>query len=183
MGARKLKEDEGWIPVGYLWARTIPCQNPACGAEIPLVKQFWLAKKKNKRIAYRPVVDKANERVDFELLEDAEAIEAADFDPSEGTVSRADARCPVCGQITKANDTRRLAREGLWASGWWPSSFTIPTSSASATAWRRRRMRRLYAEAEARWRRSWRPGPTWKVRCRKKRRRKDIVVAAMRLMA
>jgi adenine-specific DNA methylase len=47
------------------------------------------------------------------LLEDAAAIEAANFDPSEGTVSRADARCPVCGQITKANDTRRLAREGL----------------------------------------------------------------------
>ena len=112
VGARELKEEEGWIPVGYLWARTIPCQNPACNAEIPLVKQFWLAKKKNKRIAYRPVVDKANQRVDFELLEDAEAIEAANFDPSEGTVSRANARCLVCGQVTKANDTRRLAREG-----------------------------------------------------------------------
>lgn len=46
----------GWIPVGYLWARTIPCQNPACGAEIPLVKQFWLAKKDNKQVAYRPVI-------------------------------------------------------------------------------------------------------------------------------
>lgn len=136
VGARELKEEEGWIPVGYLWARTIPCQNPACNAEIPLVKQFWLAKKKNKRIAYRPVVktahgssrintDEENEKicvhprasvsgewVDFELLEDAEAIEAAGFDPSDGTVSRGNARCPVCGQITKSEDTKRLAREG-----------------------------------------------------------------------
>jgi adenine-specific DNA methylase len=112
VGAREITEREGWIPVGYLWARTIPCQNPDCGAEIPLIKQFWLAKKKNKRIAYRPVVDKARKRVDFELLPDAAAIKAADFDPSQGTVSRANARCLVCGQVTEAQDVRRLAREG-----------------------------------------------------------------------
>ena len=102
----------GWIPVGYLWARTIPCQNPSCGAEIPLIKQFWLAKKEKKKIAYRPVVDQAHRRVDFELLENAAAIETAGFDPSVGTVSRANARCPLCGQVTRAADTRRLAREG-----------------------------------------------------------------------
>jgi putative DNA methylase len=111
-GAKKLEREDGWTPVGYVWARTIPCQNPACGAEIPLIKQFWLAQKKNKRIAYRPVVDRADKRVDFELLDGAEAIEAEDFDPSEGTVHRADARCLVCDQITKARDVRRLAREG-----------------------------------------------------------------------
>jgi putative DNA methylase len=115
VGKRETTEEEGWIPVGYLWARTIPCQNPTCGSEIPLIKRFWLAKKKDKRIAYRPVVDKANKQVDFELLEDAEAIEAADFDPSEGTVHRGDARCLICGQITKAKDVRRLAREGRMA--------------------------------------------------------------------
>jgi adenine-specific DNA methylase len=112
VGARELKEEEGWIPVGYLWARTIPCQNPACNAEIPLVKQFWLAKKTGKRIAYHPVVDRINEHVGFKLLEDAKAIEAANFDPGEGTVSRANARCPVCKQVTQAKDVRRLAREG-----------------------------------------------------------------------
>ena len=106
-------EDEGgWIPVGYLWARTIPCQNPSCGAEIPLVKQFWLAKKKNKKIAYRPVVDAAAKTVSFEMLENEAAIKAADFDPGAGTITRGDARCPVCGQVTKAADTRALARAG-----------------------------------------------------------------------
>ncbi|MDW8234854.1 MAG: hypothetical protein RMJ54_18940, partial [Roseiflexaceae bacterium] len=24
--------------VGYIWARTIPCQNPACGVAIPLMR-------------------------------------------------------------------------------------------------------------------------------------------------
>ncbi len=105
-------DDDGWIPVGYLWARTIPCQNPACGAEIPLVKQFWLAKKSNKKVAYYPVVDETNKCVKFELLENATAIESAKFDPGQGTVTRGDARCLVCGQVTKAADTRRLARQG-----------------------------------------------------------------------
>lgn len=104
-------DPEGWIPVGYLWARTIPCQNPACGAEIPLVKQFWLAKKSNKQIAYRPVVDKAAKTVRFELLENA-ALDKSGFDPNNGTVTRGDARCPVCEQVVPATDTRRLAREG-----------------------------------------------------------------------
>ena len=135
-GAGGWGEGDDWIPVGYLWARTIPCQNPDCGAEIPLIKQFWLAKKDNKKIAYRPVVARgltrmntdeneeekirenprssvsSSPRVEFELLPDAAAIEAAGFDPGEGTVSRANARCPVCGQVTKAEDVRRLAREG-----------------------------------------------------------------------
>jgi putative DNA methylase len=112
VGRRKITEAEGWIPVGYLWARTIPCQSPTCGAEIPLVKQFWLAKKKGKQIAYRPVVDEANKTVSFELLENEQAIKAAAFDPSDGTVSRGDARCPVCEQIVPAKVTRRLARDG-----------------------------------------------------------------------
>ncbi len=110
---------EGWIPVGYLWARTIPCQNPDCGAEIPLIKQFWLAKKPNKKIAYRPLPPSVppqaggskGGRVDFEILEGKE-LEEAGFDPGEGTVSRANARCLVCGQVTRAADTRRLARAG-----------------------------------------------------------------------
>ena len=43
-------EEDGSIPVGYIWARTIPCQNPSCGAEIPLMRQFWLAKKEKKEV-------------------------------------------------------------------------------------------------------------------------------------
>jgi putative DNA methylase len=104
-------DPDGWIPVGYLWARTIPCQNPACGAEIPLVKQFWLAKKSGKQIAYRPVVDKAAKTVSFELLAN-DALDKSGFDPANGTVTRADARCPVCEQVVPASDTRRLAKRG-----------------------------------------------------------------------
>jgi adenine-specific DNA methylase len=114
VGRREITEAEGWIPVGYLWARTIPCQNPSCGVEIPLIRQFWLARKKNKRIAYRPVVDMRQHTVEFELLAGAELKRAEEegFDPTNGTTSRAKAECLVCGQVTKAKQVRRLARNG-----------------------------------------------------------------------
>lgn len=104
-------EPDGSIPVGYIWVRTIPCQNPSCGAEIPLVRQFWLAKKEKKKVAYRPVVDRDKKHIEFEIVEG----DMGGFDPEERTVSRADARCLVCGQITKAKLTRQLAREGKMA--------------------------------------------------------------------
>ncbi len=36
------------LTVAYLWARTIPCQDPQCGATIPLLKTLWLCKKEEK---------------------------------------------------------------------------------------------------------------------------------------
>ncbi len=103
-----LSKDDGSIPVGYLWARTIPCQNPNCGIEIPLVRQFWLSKKSNKKIAYKPIINKSNKTIDFEILKD----NMGDFNPSEGTISRGNAICPFCGQVTEVKKVRKLAQNG-----------------------------------------------------------------------
>jgi putative DNA methylase len=59
-------------------------------------------------VAYKPIVDKVHKKTDFEIVEG----DMGDFDPGERTVSRADARCLVCQQVTKAKLTRQLAREG-----------------------------------------------------------------------
>ncbi len=103
------REEDGSIPVGYIWARTIPCQNPSCAAEIPLMRQFWLAKKKSKKVALKPFVN--NGTVEFEIVGQNNDF-STDFDPSKGTVSRAVATCLVCGSMTDANTTRRLFQEG-----------------------------------------------------------------------
>lgn len=103
------KEKDGSIPVGYIWARTIPCQNPACGAEIPLMRQFWLAKKENKKVALRPFVK--NNKIEFEIVGQNNDF-PNNFDPLKGTVSRAIAICSVCGNMVDANTTRKLFREG-----------------------------------------------------------------------
>jgi Adenine-specific DNA methylase containing a Zn-ribbon len=101
-------DPDGSVPVGYIWARTLPCQNPACGAEIPLMRQTWLAKKDNRKIALRLVPNRAARRVDAEIVEG----QAIAFDPDEGTVTRAHVRCPLCGGTIDDKTTRRLFREG-----------------------------------------------------------------------
>jgi len=102
------KDKDGSIPVGYIWARTIPCQKPDCGAEIPLMRQFWLAKKENKKVALKPFVK--NGKVDFEIVGQDKPF-PKDFDPEEGTVSRAIAKCQVCGSTVDDDTTRKLFQE------------------------------------------------------------------------
>lgn len=104
------KDEDGSIPVGYIWARTIPCQNPSCGAEIPLMRQFWLAKKKNKKVALFPYIE--GKEIKFKIVGDGHEKIPEDFNPSDGTVSRAVSTCPVCGSMVDAKTTRRLFQEG-----------------------------------------------------------------------
>ncbi|MBE9593302.1 MAG: DNA methylase, partial [Proteobacteria bacterium] len=97
---------DGSIPVGYIWARTIQCQNPSCGAEIPLVGQFWLAKKVKKKVTYKPVVDNDKKNIWFEIVEG----EMGDFDPGVGTIARGNAVCPICEQVTEVEKIRFIAQ-------------------------------------------------------------------------
>lgn len=52
------KDPDGATPIAYLWARTIQCEGPGCGAEVPLIRSLWLAKKAKRSIALRIVVNK-----------------------------------------------------------------------------------------------------------------------------
>lgn len=102
------QDPDGSIPIGYIWARTIQCQNPSCRAEIPLMRQFWLAKKKNKKVALKLIVDRKNKEVKFSIVRGKEI----DFDPSQGTVRRATVRCPVCGAVIDDKTVRKLFQKG-----------------------------------------------------------------------
>jgi len=45
--------DEGDVePIAYLWARTVRCENPNCGAEIPIYRAPWLAKRGASKARY-----------------------------------------------------------------------------------------------------------------------------------
>lgn len=99
-------EADGSISVGYIWARTIKCQNPACGAEIPLVRQTWLAKKDKKKVAYK-LIPKGN-KIEFEIREG----EQIDFDPEAGTVSRAKVVCPCCDSGLSDKEVRKQFQQG-----------------------------------------------------------------------
>ena len=52
------KDPDGATPIAYLWARTVRCEAPNCGAEIPLMRSFWLCKKARRKRALRHRVDR-----------------------------------------------------------------------------------------------------------------------------
>ena len=99
-------DHDGSVPIAYLWSRTIPCPN--CDAEMPLIRQYWLARKSNKRVALKPVLDRDNRRVDFEVV----AGQKVTGDPALATISRGDTRCLLCNQVIKGADVRLMAAEG-----------------------------------------------------------------------
>lgn len=91
--------------IAWLWARNVTCPNPACGAEMPLVRSFWLSKKKGKQAWVEPVVDKAEKRVRFEVRSGAGT-------PQEGTVNRRGATCIACGSPVPFDHVRAEGRAG-----------------------------------------------------------------------
>jgi putative DNA methylase len=63
------KNPDGATPIAYLWARTVRCESPNCGAEIPLVRSFWLCKKTSRKRALRHRVERPRAKppaVEFE---------------------------------------------------------------------------------------------------------------------
>jgi putative DNA methylase len=98
-------DPDGAMPIAYLWARTITCEGPGCGAEVPLTRSLWLSKKANRSIAIRMISDRLAKRVDFEIVRDAKP-----YDVSDGTVRRSSATCPVCGYTTSSDSVRRQLR-------------------------------------------------------------------------
>ncbi len=89
-------DKDGAKPITYLWARTVRCESPNCGAEIPLVRSFWLCKKEKRKRALRPLPgrDAAGPTVGFEIFEPT-----TEKDVSTGTVSRAKATCVCCRTV------------------------------------------------------------------------------------
>lgn len=54
--------------IAWLWARTVSSPNPACnGVHVPLVRSFWLSKKKGKEAWVEPVVDRERNTYRFEV--------------------------------------------------------------------------------------------------------------------
>ena len=94
----------------YIWARTLPCQNFNCDAAIPLISQFWLAKK--KKIALFPY--SKHGKIDFRIVGPGYEPMPNNFDPCKGTVKNAIVTCPVpnCGHTIPAKETRQLFQDG-----------------------------------------------------------------------
>jgi putative DNA methylase len=79
--------------IAWIWARTVTCPNPACGIEMPLVRSWWLGKKKGKEAYVVPTV--VDGKVEYTIGHDPKKAPTKEND---GTVSgRTGAVCLSCG--------------------------------------------------------------------------------------
>jgi len=116
------KDADGATPIAYLWARTIQCEGPRCGAEVPLIKSLWLAKQAKRSIALQLVPNPKAKRVDFQIIVkerdgwmDQTNLKTELKHPNfDGAVKRGSATCPCCGYTTPVARVREQlkARRG-----------------------------------------------------------------------
>jgi adenine-specific DNA methylase len=109
------KDADGSTPIAYLWARTIICEGPGCGAEVPLMRSLYLCKKSNRNIGLRIIAKPENKRVDFEIIEKQKSKWVVSDNPEieiknpsfDGTVKRGSATCPCCGYTTPVASVKK----------------------------------------------------------------------------
>ena len=91
---------QGMTVIAWLWARTVPCSNPACLCQMPLVHSFKLSTKQKTFV--QPVVEGKTVRFEVRTGDDA----------PEGTVNRNGATCIFCGSNVKLEHVRAQAKQG-----------------------------------------------------------------------
>lgn len=104
----KLPKGKQAMVIAWLWARTVKCPNPACGAQMPLVRSFALSTKKGKEVWVNPVIDARAKTVRYEVKTGKGIV-------SEGTVSRSGSRCLVCETRVPLDHVRAEGR--AWRMG------------------------------------------------------------------
>lgn len=112
------KDPDGATPIAYLWARTIQCEGPGCGAEVPLIRSLWLAKKANSAVALQPIPNPKAQRVDFRIIvkqhdgwvDQANSTIRLQDPKFDGMVKRGSATCLCCGYTTPVARVREQLR-------------------------------------------------------------------------
>ena len=99
------KDPDGAIPVAYLWARTILCEGPSCGCEVPLIHSLWLARKRKQPIALKLIPKPKEKCIDLEIANGVKPKEIG-----AGTIRRGAATCPCCGYTTPIKSVRKQLR-------------------------------------------------------------------------
>ena len=95
--------------VAYYWTRTVPCSNPQCAATVPLYRQTWLRKKSSGYLALKPVPDRKNHIVRFQVVE-SESVDGFGFDPGDGSEGSS-TTCPFCQTALDGPYVRRYGDE------------------------------------------------------------------------
>ena len=97
------KEPGGETPIAYLWARTVRCEEPNCGANVPLLRTGWLVARKTKSGSYKRLLS-----LDLSGDPHSKTLSAAITshnvpartlpDAGHGTIKNGNATCLCCGR-------------------------------------------------------------------------------------
>jgi putative DNA methylase len=109
-----LDDDTKPTVIAWIWARTVTCPNPACGVEMPLVRSWWLGKKKGKEAWVWPIIvadrgHPSGKRVEFEI---GHGVVSAPTAAQDGTIGRTGATCIACGSAVALDHVRLEGRAG-----------------------------------------------------------------------
>ena len=103
----KLPDDSEATVVAWLWSRIIPCPNPACQVEMPLIRTFQISTKRGNQNWTRPIVDHAKKSVSFEVQKYSDGV------PTKGTAGGGDsATCVACNGVVSADHVKEQAQFG-----------------------------------------------------------------------
>lgn len=93
--------------IAWLWARTVTCPNPACGAKMPLFRSFGLSKRKDKEAFIQPHIDRTSSPPVIRF-----SIELGKPNLGDGTASRRGATCIACRMTVPLNYVRAEGKAG-----------------------------------------------------------------------
>ena len=100
----------GDTSVGYITARTIECQNPKCGVEIPLMANFQFVNRQSKKVSAYPWVK--NKSIKFRIVGDGYDKIPDDFAPTSGTISKGRVVCIACHTVVDPDTLKSLFWKG-----------------------------------------------------------------------
>ena len=90
----------GKTPLVYYWVRTARCSNPSCQADVPMLKQFYISKRRTAKpkdwYYLSPIINKSN--IDFEIKRGN--------CPEKEWNNRGNLTCPCCGNITNISEIK-----------------------------------------------------------------------------
>lgn len=102
----KLSDGSEATVIAWLWARTVPCPNPACGIQMPMIRNFQISKRPGNQCWIKPVVDMDSHTIAFEVQDSESGV------PSSGTVNRNGTTCISCGVTSPLAYAREQVRAG-----------------------------------------------------------------------
>ncbi len=117
-------EKNGAQVIAYLWARTIRCEGPGCGVEVPLLKTTTIGNRSGKTISVE--IEYHNKQLKSFLVTKKPTI--------SGTSKRGSVTCPNCGFTTpRKNVSKQSIKQGF---GFFLYAIGFRTSNSKKTDYR-----------------------------------------------